>query len=145
MATTLQSSVFVYAPVETVESVLYDGWRYSEWVVGITQAQPDDVYPNPGGVAYLTYTVLGINFDVTMTSVEVYPGQSATTQIDGAIQGMNYWQLQPEGEGTWVTCTFEYTMPGGGLGQAIDKMMFEKRNAENLEQGLNNLKALAEG
>ena len=44
-----------------------------------------------------------------------------------------------------MTCVFEYDMPGGGIGAAIDKIMFEKMNADNLEHGLNNLKALAEG
>ena len=33
----------------------------------------------------------------------------------------------------------------GGLGQAVNKLVVEKMNAENLEKSLNNLKALVEG
>jgi uncharacterized membrane protein len=144
LATRLEHSVFVNAPVENVESVLYDGYRLPEWVVGVTQAQPDDAFPNPGGAVQLVYSVAGVNFPVTLYSVEIAPGQSATTQFEGAINGSNAWTFQPDANGTWVTCIFEYDVPGGSIGQAIDRMMFEKKNAENLERGLNNLKALAE-
>ena len=142
--TRLEHSVLVNAPVENVESILYDATRFPEWVVGVQQAQPDGVFPNVGGAVDVVYSVLGVSFPVKMYSVEVYPGQSATTQFEGAINGSNSWSFQPEGAGPWVTCVFEYDMPGGGLGAAIDKMMFEKMNADNLAQGLNNLKALAE-
>jgi hypothetical protein len=141
----LESSVFVNAPVEYVENVLFDGYRFPEWVVGVTQAQPDGAFPNPGGAVDLVYSVVGLNFPIKLYSSEVVTGEYATTQFEGAINGTNYWTFQPEGDGTWVTCVFEYEVPGGGLGQKINEMMFEKKNAENLEKGLNNLKALAEG
>jgi len=142
--TRLEHSVFVNAPVENVEAVLYDGYRLPDWVVGVTEANPDGSFPNPGGAVDLVYSVVGMNFPVKLYSVEVYPGESATTQIEGAITGSNYWSFQPEGDGTWVTCVFEYDLPGGGVGAAIDRMLFEKSNAKNLEKGLNNLKSLAE-
>ncbi len=145
MTTRLEHSVFVNAPTENVEAVLYDGHRLPEWVAGVTQAQPDGSFPNPGGAVQLVYSVAGVNFPVTLYSVELFPGESATTQFEGAINGSNYWTFQPDENGTWVTCVFEYDVPGGGLGQAIDRMVFEKKNAENLERGLNKLKALAEG
>ena len=143
--TRLEYSVLVNAPIENVESILYDASRFPEWVVGVQQSQPDGVFPNVGGAVDLVYSVVGVNFPVKLYSVEVYPGQSAVTQFEGAINGSNSWVFQPEGSGTWVTCVFEYDMPGGGLGAAFDKIMFEKMNADNLAQGLNNLKALAEG
>jgi uncharacterized membrane protein len=143
--TRLEHSVFVNAPVENVEAVLYDGYRLPDWVVGVTEANPDGAFPNPGGAVDLVYSVVGMNFPVKLYSVEVYPGESATTQFEGAITGSNYWSFQPEGDGTWVTCVFEYDLPGGGVGAAIDRMLFEKSNSKNLEKGLNNLKSLAEG
>lgn len=35
-------------------------------------------------------------------------------------------------------------MPGGGLGQALNRLVVEKMNTENLEKSLSNLKALVE-
>jgi uncharacterized membrane protein len=142
--TRLEHSVLVNTPVETVESILYDATRFPEWVVGVQQAQPDSVFPNVGGAVDVVYSVVGVSFLVKLYSVEVSPGQSAKTAFEGAINGSNTWAFQPEGGGTWVTCVFEYEVPGGGLGATIDRMVFEKKNAENLEKGLNNLKALAE-
>ncbi len=145
VTTRLEHSIYINAPVEQIETVLYDGYRLPEWVVGVTQAEPDSVFPNPGGAVRLVYSVLGINFPVSLTSMEVYPGEWASTRFEGAITGTNTWSFQQEGSGAWVTCVFEYDVPGGSLGQAIDRMMLEKKNAENLERGLNNLKTLAEG
>lgn len=141
----LEHSVLVNAPIENVEAILYDATRFPEWVVGVQQAQPDGTFPNVGGAVDVVYNVVGVSFPVKLYSVEVYPGQSARTEFEGAINGSNSWTFQPDAAGTWVTCVFEYDVPGGGIGAAIDKMVFEKKNAENLEQGLNNLKALAEG
>lgn len=142
--TRIEHSVLVNAPIENIESILYDATRFPEWVVGVQQARPDGTFPNVGGAVDVVYSVVGVNFPVKLYSVEVSPGQSAITQFEGAINGSNTWSFQPEGGGTWVTCVFEYDMPGGGLGATIDRMVFEKMNAQNLEQGLNNLKALAE-
>jgi hypothetical protein len=36
-------------------------------------------------------------------------------------------------------------MPGGGIGQAVNKLIVEKMNAENLEKSLASLKVVVEG
>ena len=36
-------------------------------------------------------------------------------------------------------------LPGGGVGQLVDRLLAERMNAQNLEKSLENLKALAEG
>jgi carbon monoxide dehydrogenase subunit G len=141
----LEHSVFIDASIDQVEAVLYDGSRLAEWVGGVQQAQPDSVFPQPGGTVQLVYSVAGLSFPVTLSSVEVNPGHSATTRFEGAINGSNVWTFQPEDGGTRVTCVFEYDLPGGQIGQAVDRMVFEKQNAANLERGLNALKALVEG
>ena len=41
--------------------------------------------------------------------------------------------------------SFEYEMPGGGVGKLVDRLLAERMNAQNLEKSLENLKALAEG
>jgi uncharacterized membrane protein len=61
------------------------------------------------------------------------------------ITGSNDWAYQAEGEHTRLTATFEYEIPGGGVGQAINKLVVERMNTENLEKSLANLKALVEG
>jgi uncharacterized membrane protein len=79
-----------------------------------------------------------------MTSVELQRGQGQTIKMDGMITGSNRWRYGPEGSGTRVTATFDYEMPGGGVGQMLNKLVVEKMNAENLEKSLQNLKSLVE-
>jgi uncharacterized membrane protein len=53
--------------------------------------------------------------------------------------------LTAEGDSTRVDLTFDYEMPGGGLGKIADKLVVERTNDKNAETSLANLKALAEG
>jgi carbon monoxide dehydrogenase subunit G len=143
--TTLERSILIHASPEEIDAITLDGWRLPEWYAGIQQAEPDDVYPHPSGVVHTNYKAAGVNFNITMTSLEHVHGQSLTLQMDGMISGTSRWVYAPEGDGTRVAVTFEYEVPGGGLGQALDKLLVERMNAENLERSLENLKALVEG
>jgi uncharacterized membrane protein len=141
---TMERSLFINAPVDAIEAIMLDGQRLPEWYAGIEQAEPDDVYPEPGGVVNMVYKAAGISFNLQMTSLELVRGQSGTYHMEGMIIGTNYWTFTPEGDGTWVTAKFEYEMPGGILGKAADKLVVERVNAQNLEQSLNNVKTLVE-
>ena len=141
---TMERSLFINAPVDAIEAITLDGQRLPEWYAGIEQAEPDDLYPEPGGIVDMVYKAAGISFDLQMTSLELVRGQSGTYRMEGMITGTNYWTFTPEGDGTWVTAKFEYEMPGGILGKAADKLVVERVNAQNLQQSLNNLKVLAE-
>jgi hypothetical protein len=143
--TTLERSILIHASPGEIDAITLDGWRLPEWYAGIQQAEPDDVYPHPGGVVHTNYKAAGVNFNITMTSLEHVHGQSLTLQMDGMISGTSRWAYAPEGDGTRIVVTFEYEVPGGGLGQALDRLLIERMNAENLERSLENLKALVEG
>lgn len=142
---TLERSVFINAPLDDIDVYTLDASRWPEWYVGIEQAAPDGVFPDPGGVVQVVYRAAGVNFNLTMTSTEHIVGESLTIQMEGMITGMNRWLYAAEGDGTWVTSIFEYEIPGGGLGQALDKLVLERMNTEYLESSLSNLKALVEG
>ena len=72
-------------------------------------------------------------------------GQFLSLKLDGMITGTSRWVYTPEGNGTTrVTCLFEYEMPGGGLGQALNKLVVERMNNDNVEKSLNNLKTILE-
>ena len=143
--TTVERSILINASPDAINAVTLDGRRLPEWYAGIQQAEPDDLFPEPGGKVELVYKAAGVTFNITMTSLELVRGQSVTQQMEGMITGTSRWVYTPEGDGTRVTATFEYEMPGGVLGKAINKLMVERMNAKNLEKSLENLKALVEG
>ena len=141
----VERSILINASGEKIDEIPRDGKRLAEWYAGIEKAEPDDVYPNPGGKIVLTYKSGGARFDITQTVLERIEGQSAKYQMEGMITGTNHWVYAPEGAGTRVKATFDYQMPGGVLGKLADKVIVERMNVENLEKSLDNLKKLAEG
>jgi uncharacterized membrane protein len=60
------------------------------------------------------------------------------------LSGRARWELTPEGDGTRLTTTFDYVLPGGVLGKLADALVVKRMNGKSLEQALNNFKALVE-
>ncbi len=145
MTTTVERSVIIRANPEQINAVALDGSRLSEWYEGIQASTPDSMYPQLGGAVDVTYKAAGINFNLKMKTIEYVDGVSFGLELDGMIKGRTRWELAPRGEGrTKLNCTFQYEMPGGGIGQAVNKMVVEKMNVENLDKSLNKLKVLVE-
>jgi carbon monoxide dehydrogenase subunit G len=143
--TTLDRNTFVNAPIEDIEMVTLDPTRLPEWYAGIEQVESDGVFPETGGQVSVLYKSAGIHFDLTMTSLEMVRGQGAVFQLEGMVTGTNRWTYAPEGDGTRVSVSFDYEIPGGALGKLADKLVVERMNADNLEKSLASLKALVEG
>ncbi|MCA9926739.1 MAG: SRPBCC family protein, partial [Anaerolineales bacterium] len=137
MTTTVERSVIIRANPDQINAVALDGARLPEWYEGIQASTPDSTYPLLGGAVNVTYKAAGINFNLTMKSIEYVDGVSFGLEMDGMIKGRTRWELAQRGEGrTKLNCTFEYEMPGGSIGQAVNKMVVEKMNVENLEKSL---------
>jgi len=143
--TTLENSILINATPEAIEAVTSDGKRLPEWYAGMQEASPDSTYPEAGGTVDAVYKAAGISFKMKIISLEFVSGQKVTLKMEGMITGTNRWTFTPEGERTRVTCHLEYDMPGGGIGKAVNKLIVERMNAENLEKSLSNLKSVVEG
>jgi uncharacterized membrane protein len=143
--TKLERNVLINASVDDIQAIADDPGRLPEWYAGIEKAESDGLFPEPGGKVELVYKAAGITFNLTQTSVEHVPGQYGVNKMEGMITGTNRMTFVPEGDGTRVTMSFEYEMPGGGIGKVVDRLVAERMNAQNLEKSLENLKALAEG
>ena len=142
--TTLERSILINATPEAIDAVALDGNRLHEWYAGMQETTADDTYPKPGGTIDSVYKAAGISFKVKITSLELDRGKNITLQMDGMITGTNRWVYSFEGDQTRVSCTMDYEMPGGGLGKAVNKLIVERMNAENLEKSLNSLKEVVE-
>ena len=143
--TTVERSIVINANPEAIDAIAVDPSRLPEWYVGIDEVKPDGKYPQVGGAVDAVYKAVGISFKIKMTSEEYAPRQSIRISMAGMITGNHRWAYQPEGESTRLNVTFEYEMPGGGVGQAFNKLVVERMNTENLEKSLENLKAIVEG
>jgi uncharacterized membrane protein len=81
---------------------------------------------------------------ITETVLEYQPGRLQLFQMEGTLSGRARWELRPEGEGTNLTTTFDYALPGGVVGRVADALIARRMNARSLEQALDNFKALVE-
>jgi hypothetical protein len=143
--TTLERSIVIKATPEAIDAVALDGNRLSEWYAGMQETKADGKYPDVGGVVDAVYKAAGISFKMKIISTGLARGQSITLKMEGMITGVNRWVYSPVEDGTQVTSSLEYEMPGGSIGQAVNKLIVEKMNAENLEKSLANLKTVVEG
>jgi uncharacterized membrane protein len=144
--TTINKSILINAPVEDVEALMDDQDRLPEWYAGVTAAEAEPGYPEEiGSSNNITYKAAGITFKTKLTTLEFVPREQRKFKMEGMVTGTNHWQLTAEGDSTRVDLTFDYEMPGGGLGKIADKLVVERTNDKNAETSLANLKALAEG
>ena len=143
--TKVKRSIVIEATPEEIEAVHNDINRLHEWFAGIDKVKWDGgVYPKPGGKVNLTYKAAGITFKITNTCLEYEYSRIGRYKMEGMITG-NYEEiLEPVEGGTRFTMKFDYQIPGGGVGEIIDRLFVEKMNIKNLEDSLKNLKILVE-
>jgi coenzyme Q-binding protein COQ10 len=142
---TVERSILIDASTDTIDAIALDGNRLPEWYVGIEQATPDDLYPEVEGRVSLVYKAAAVTFNLTLTVRELARGHHISYQMSGMMVGTQEWSYAPEGGKTRLTAQVEYDMPGGVLGKIADKLVVERVNTRNLEESLENLKALVEG
>jgi uncharacterized membrane protein len=81
---------------------------------------------------------------ITETVLDYQPGKLLLLQMDGMLSGRARWELTPGGDGTRLTTTFDYALPGGVFGKMADALIAKRMNAKSLEEALRNFKALVE-
>lgn len=141
---TIEKSILINASTEEIDRYAIDANTYPQWFAGVEAVEVDDTFPEVGGTVAVKYKSAGLTLDMTMTSVSIEHGDHLTIEMEGMISGTQSWQYEPVDGGTEVSCTFDYTMKGGGLGAIADKLVAERMNTQNLEKSLANLKEIVE-
>jgi hypothetical protein len=131
------------SPQETM-ALLSDASRWPDWYPGMTEINIAAPFPEAGGKVVFKVNSAGISMTITETVLDYQPGKLQLFQMDGMLSGRARWELAPEGDGTRLTTTFDYLLPGGALGKLADALIVRRLNGKSLEDGLNNLKALIE-
>jgi uncharacterized membrane protein len=142
--TTVERNIVIKGTPADIEAIANDVTRLPEWYAGITKATAEGVFPEVGSKVVMTYKAAGITFEMTQTSLAYERGKGGRYKLEGMISGRYTDTLQPVEGGTRWTMSFDYEMPGGGVGKLADRLFVEKMNAKNLEESLKNMKALVE-
>ena len=140
----VQRNVHINASPEATMVLLSDASRWPDWYPGMTKIDITAPFPAAGGKVAFKVKSAGISMPISETVLDYQPGKLQLLQMDGMLSGRARWEVTPEDQGTRLTTTFDYTLPGGVLGKIADALIVRHLNAKSLEDALQNFKALVE-
>lgn len=140
----VRRSVQIEASQQETMALLGDASRWPDWYPGMTEIDVVAPFPEEGGKVVFKVKSAGMSMSITETVLDYQPGTLQLLQMEGMLSGHARWELTPEGDGTRVTTTFDYALPGGVFGKLADALMVKRMNGKGLEEALNNFKALVE-
>jgi uncharacterized protein YndB with AHSA1/START domain len=140
----VQRNVNIEASPEDTMVLLSDAKRWPDWYPGMTKIDVSAPFPDAGGKVAFKVKSGGVSMPISETVLEYEPGRLQLLQMEGMLSGRARWELAPEGQGTRLTTTFDYSLPGGAFGKLADALLVKRMNAKSLEEALHNFKALVE-
>jgi uncharacterized membrane protein len=142
----VEHSIFINVPVDTVFEALLRVEDAPKWVVGLEEVH-DVTGRNVGDTFAWTFKMAGtLTFRGKTTFAAIEPGRYLREEGSGDLSNVWEWHLTPEMSGTQVHVRIDYTVPGGALiGGILDKLFVERQNQKDLEQTLSNLQKMLEG
>lgn len=141
----VQRNIQIKASPQEVMALLSDASRWPDWYPGMTEIDITGPFPEEGGKVAFKVKSAGVSMLITETVLDYQPEKLQLLKMDGILSGHARWELSPEGDGTRLTTTFDYALPGGVFGKIADALIAKRINAKSLEEALRNFKALVEG
>jgi carbon monoxide dehydrogenase subunit G len=140
----VQRNVQIRASPQEIMAHLSDASRWPDWYPGMTEIDIAAPFPEVGGKVAFKVKSAGVSMPITETVLDYEPDRLQLFEMEGMLSGRARWELTPEGDGTRLTTTFDYALPGGVFGRIGDALIVKRMNAKSLEEALHNLKALVE-
>jgi uncharacterized protein YndB with AHSA1/START domain len=140
----VQRNVQIKASPQETMALLSDASRWPDWYPGMTEIDIAAPFPEEGGKVAFKVKSAGLSMPISETVLDYQPDKLQLLRMEGMLSGRARWELTPEGDGTRLTTTFDYALPGGVLGKLADALIVKRMNGKSLEQALNNFKALVE-
>jgi uncharacterized protein YndB with AHSA1/START domain len=140
----VQRNVQIEASPHETMALCSDASRWPDWYPGMTEVDLVAPFPEEGGKVAFKVKSAGMSMSITETVLDYQPGKLLLLQMEGMLSGRARWELTPDGDGTRLTTTFDYALPGGVFGKLADALIVEHMNRKSLEGALNNFKALVE-
>jgi uncharacterized membrane protein len=97
-----------------------------------------------GSVSRYVYNMMGVKIKGEHEVLEMTPNQHLKVKTTSGIDSQFDWHFAPAPSGTSLTVRVDYTLPGSVLGQLLNRLAIEKKNEQDLEEGLRNLKQIVE-
>lgn len=140
----VQRNVKVNASPQETMALVSDASRWPDWYPGMTELDITAPFPEGGGKVAFKVKSGGMSMPITEMVLDYQPEKLLLLQMEGMLSGRARWELTPEGDGTRLTTTFDYALPGGVFGKVADALIAKRMNAKSLEEALRNFKELVE-
>jgi hypothetical protein len=114
----VQRNVQVKASPQETMALLSDALRWPDWYPGMTEIDIAPPFSEEGGKVAFKVKSAGMSMPITETVLHYQLCKLQPLQMDGMLSGRARWELTPEGDGTRLTMTFDYALPGGVLARS---------------------------
>ena len=141
----ISRTIHVEATPEQVFDLFANVERLPEWQVPAPEVK--DITGTPGTVGFgwtTAATIAGRKMEAPMRITACDRPRLFEVKSTGNMAGTMRGRLEPAAGGTDVTIESEYEMPLGFIGDAANKLFFERSFAESWDKSLQKLKALVE-
>ncbi len=99
----------------------------------------------PGTIWDWTFMMGGVLLTGKSETVTYQEGTVFSYKTNGGIESLFTYNATPDGAGSKVTISIDYTIPESVIARIMDKAVIEKINEEQGEKAIENLKAILEG
>ncbi|MBW3577274.1 MAG: SRPBCC family protein [Actinobacteria bacterium] len=143
----IQESVEIERTPQEVFEVLTDLDRLVLWATMVVENHDLPDGPLQSGDSFRqTLRVAGLNLETEWTVLEVDPPRQVMYEAQAAGGGRLHMaqRVTEAGAGCRVEVDVDYDLPGGFLGEALDRLYVERRNQREAKHTLENLKDLME-
>ncbi len=140
----VQRNVQIKASPQETMRLLSDASQWPDWYPGMKKINITAPFPQEGGKVSFKVKSAGVSMPLTETVLEYQPDSLQVLQMEGMLSGRARWEVSADGDGTRLTTTFDYELPGGVFGRTADALIAKRMNTKALEQALQNFKALVE-
>lgn len=135
-------SVVLKAPVEKVFSYISNPKNEMEFIPSITDIR--DIQGQGVGDKYgWTYKMVGISLKGESEIIESVANKQYVSKSSGGIVSTWTWTFEPEGDGTRLGITVDYTIPVPVLGKVGERLVLRQTERE-ADLAMENLKDILE-
>ena len=134
----IKRSISINAPVEKVFAFIEDPVNFPEVWPSMMEIKDVEELPTGGRKYNWVYKMLGVRLEGTTETTEYVANQRIVSKSAGGIETTFVWELLPEGEGTKLNVSIEYTVPVPVLGKLAEGLIVKlnEREADTLMANL---------
>ncbi len=143
----VEESIDIQAPVQVVFGIIADQpERMAEWWPPIELQER--VTPPPtavGSISRYVYNMMNVSIRGEHEVMDYKENRHLRVETISGIDSAFDFRFEPlTASSTRLTIAVNYRLPGSVVGQLMNRLVIEERNIKDLQEGLRNLKSMAE-